>query len=68
MKTKTVGKRKSPKTAAEFHAQGAKLDLEASVVGPFRKRGFVLKARTWEELERWEKDRSLEQARQMRAQ
>lgn len=67
MKTKTVGQRKSPKTPEEFHALGAKLDREAQMVGPPRRRGFVFKARTWEELERWEKERLLEQARQMRA-
>jgi hypothetical protein len=67
VKTKTVGKRRQPKTAEEFHALGAKLDLEAKVIGPPRQRGFVFKARTWEELERWEKNRSMEQARQMRA-
>ncbi|HEX8899429.1 MAG TPA: hypothetical protein VF751_12085 [Chthoniobacterales bacterium] len=68
MKTKSVGKRESPKTPEEFHALGAKLDLEAKVVGPPRRRGFVFKARTWEELERWERNRSMEAARQMRAQ
>ena len=67
MKTKTVGKRKTPKTPEEFHALGAKLDLEAKIVGPEPRRGFVFKARTWEELERWEKNRSMENARQMRA-
>jgi hypothetical protein len=67
MKTKTVGRRRSAKTPEELHALGAKLDLEAKLVGPPRKRGFVFKARTWEELERWEKNRSLEHARQMRA-
>ena len=67
MKTKTVGHRKSPKTPEEFHALGAKLDQDAKVIGPPRRRGFVFKAPSWEELERWEKDRLLEQARQMRA-
>ncbi|CAN5230706.1 hypothetical protein BH20VER2_BH20VER2_13240 [soil metagenome] len=66
MKTKTVGQRKPPATPEEFHALGAKLDLEANIVGPPRPRGFVFKARTWEDLERWETKRALDQARQMR--
>lgn len=67
MKVKTVGNRSKPKTPAEFYALGAKLDLQARVIGPPRKRGFVLKARTWEDLERWEKARSVERAARMRA-
>jgi hypothetical protein len=67
MKTKTVGKRKPPKTPQEFHALGAKLELEAKALERSRARGFVFKARTWEELERWENDRLIEQARRMRA-
>jgi hypothetical protein len=67
MKTKTVGKRPKPKTPAEFYALGAKLELQAKVIGPPPRRGFVFKARTWEDLERWERARSLERARQMRA-
>ena len=67
MKTKTVGKRKPPKTPQEFHALGAKLDLEAKALEGLRARGFVFKVRTWEELERWENDRLMEQARRKRA-
>jgi hypothetical protein len=67
MKTKTVGKRPTAKTPEEFHALGAKLDLEARALDPNRPHGFVLKFRTWEDLERWEKKRLIEQARRMRA-
>jgi hypothetical protein len=67
MKTKTVGKRPSPKTPEEFHALGAKFDLEARTLDPHRPHGFVVKFRTWEDLERWEKNRLIEQARRMRA-
>jgi hypothetical protein len=67
MKTKRVGNRPSPKTPEEFHALGAKLDLEARTLDPHRPRGFVVKFRTWEDLERWEKNRLIEQARRMRA-
>lgn len=67
MKAKTVGKRKSPTTRGEFHALGAKLDLEAETLDPHRSRGFVVRFRTWGHLERWEKNRSIERARRIRA-
>ncbi|HEV2806519.1 MAG TPA: hypothetical protein VGW57_16455 [Chthoniobacterales bacterium] len=67
MKTKIVGQRPSSNTPEEFHALGAKLDLEARALDPDRPRGFVVKFRTWEDLERWEKNRLIEQARRMRA-
>lgn len=66
MKTKIVGSRPPPKTPEEFYALGAKLDLEAKVLDPNRPSGFILKFRTWDDLERWEKNRLLEQARRMR--
>lgn len=65
--TKIVGSRKEPRTPAEFHALGAKLDRELSVVRPFpRKRGFVLKARTWDELAEWEAQRAIQKQRKHR--
>jgi hypothetical protein len=67
MKTKTVGKRPSACTPEEFHALGAKLDLEAKALDPDRPHGFVVKFRTWEDLGRWEKNRLIERARRMRA-
>jgi hypothetical protein len=67
MKTKTVGKRTAPKTPEEFHALGARLDRELESVGPRRERGFVFKARTWDELERWERNRLIARARRQRA-
>jgi hypothetical protein len=67
VKTKTVGKRPLATTAEEFHALGAKLDLEARALDPNRPHGYVVKFRTWEDLDRWEKNRLLEQARRMRA-
>jgi hypothetical protein len=66
MKTKTVGKRRAPKTPEEFHALGARLDRELELVGPQRERGFVFKARTWDELERWERDRRIARAHRQR--
>ena len=66
MKTKTVGTRSAPKTPEEFHALGAKLDLEARLLDPDRPRGFVAKFRTWEDLERWERNRTIERAHRMR--
>ena len=53
MKSKIVGHRKTPKTPQEFHALGAKLDLEAKMLDPQRPRGFIVKFRTWDDLERW---------------
>jgi hypothetical protein len=65
MKTKIVGKRKQLQTPAEFHALGVQLDRELAVVKPFvRKRGFVVKARSWEEMAEWEKRRASEEAQQ----
>jgi hypothetical protein len=67
MKTKTVGARKAPETPEEFHQLGAQLDRELSVVRPFaRKRGFVVKARSWAEMAEWERRRAAEEARQKR--
>jgi hypothetical protein len=63
--SKVVGRRKSPRTPAEFHALGAQLDRELAVVRPFsRKRGFVFKARTWDDLAKWESQRLLKEHRQ----
>jgi hypothetical protein len=63
--SKVVGRRKPPRTPAEFHALGARLDRELSVVRPFvRKRGFVFKARTWNELAHWESQRLVKEHRQ----
>jgi hypothetical protein len=67
MKTKTVGKRTPPKTPEEFHALGAKLDLEARTLDPHRPRSFVVKFRTWEDLERWESSQRIQQAARMHA-
>ena len=62
--TKVVGRRKPPRTPAEFHALGARLDRELAVVSPFtRKHGFVFKARTWDELAKWELQRFIEEHR-----
>ena len=60
--SKVVGRRKAPQTPAEFHALGARLDRELSIVKPFtRKRGFIFKARTWDELAKWESQRLVEE-------
>ena len=58
MKTKTVGKRKQPQTPAEFYALGAQLDREMKALAPCRSRGFVVKFRTWDDLESWERTRT----------
>jgi hypothetical protein len=59
---KVVGRRKALQTPAEFHALGARLDRELSIVKPFtRKRGFIFKARTWDELAKWESPRLVEE-------
>jgi hypothetical protein len=65
MKTsKVVTKRRPPQTPAEFHAVGASLDRELSVVRSFaRKRGFVAKARIWKALADWESRRALAEAK-----
>ena len=65
--SKTVGRRKQPQTPAEFYALGARLDRELAIVKPFRrKRGFVFKARNWDEFAEWESRRSLEEQRHLR--
>jgi len=62
--SKVVGQRKA-RTPAEFHALGARLDRELSVVRPFtRKHGLVFKARTWDELAQWESQRLIKEYRQ----
>jgi hypothetical protein len=65
MKSKVVGHRKTPQTPQEFYALGARLDRELSIVRPFsRNRGFVFKARTWEDLAKWESQRLAKEHRQ----
>jgi hypothetical protein len=56
---KVVSKRKPPQTPAEFHALGAKLDREMQLLRRTPRESFVFKARTWEELERWQAQRLL---------
>jgi hypothetical protein len=59
---KVVGRRKAPRTPTEFHALGARLDRELSIVKPFtRKRGLIFKAHTWDELAKWESQRLVEE-------
>jgi len=63
---KVVGRRRMPRTPAEFHALGARLDRELLIVKPFvRKRGFVFKARSWDDLARWESQRRIEEHRRL---
>jgi hypothetical protein len=65
--TKVVGHRKAPKTPAEFYALGAQLDREAKLLSPSpRGRGFVFKAKTWDELQRWEDERARARHRKLR--
>ena len=63
---KTVGKRKRPQTPAEFHALGAILDREVKSLRSSARECFVFKARTWDELERFQAQRLLERQRAAR--
>jgi hypothetical protein len=63
---KTVGKRKGPQTPAEFHALGAILDAEINSLRSSARERFVFKARTWDELERWQAQRLLVRQREVR--
>lgn len=64
---KTVGKRKRPQTPAEFHALGATLDREIKLLRSSPRERFIFKARTWEDLERWQAQRLLARQRATRA-
>jgi hypothetical protein len=55
--TKTVGKRRHPRTPADFHALGAILDREIEALRTGPRESFVFKARTWDELERFQTER-----------
>jgi hypothetical protein len=66
VKTKTVGKRKQPKTPAEFYALGAILDREIESLRSSPREHFVFKARTWDELERFQAQRLLARQRTAR--
>jgi hypothetical protein len=55
---KVVGRRKPPQTPEEFHGMGSRLDREIDALRPApRPRGFVFKARTWEDFARWQASR-----------
>ena len=63
---RVIGQRKEPKTPEEFYALGEQLDREAKVLAPFpRNRGFVFKARTWDDLKRFEDERARARCRQV---
>ena len=54
--TKVVGKRRRAADPASCHRRALALMREAEKICPFpRPRGFVFKARTWEEYEAWKK-------------
>lgn len=63
---KTVGKRKPPQTPAEFHALGAILDGEIESLRSSPRDCFIFKARTWDELERFQTQRLLARRRAAR--
>ena len=63
---KTVGKRKPPQTPAEFHALGATLDSEIESLRSTPRERFIFKARTWDELERFQAQRLLARPRAAR--
>ena len=56
---KTVGNRKRPQTPAEFHALGATLDREVELLRSSPRERFVFKARTWDDLDRFQAQRLL---------
>jgi hypothetical protein len=52
-KIKKVGHRRPPETPAERLARSHQLELEVDRLNPWpRPRGFVLKAKTWEDYEK----------------
>lgn len=54
VKTKIVGRIRLPGTPAENVLRAAKLEREVQLLNPFpRPRGFVFKAKTWDEWEAW---------------
>jgi hypothetical protein len=63
---KTVGKRKRPQTPAEFHALGEVLDREIESLRSSPRERFVFKARTWDDLERFQAQRLLVRQRTAR--
>jgi hypothetical protein len=65
---KTVGKRNPPQTPAEFHALGAKLDCEIESLRVTPRERFIFKARTWDELERFQAQRLQARSRATRQQ
>ena len=56
--SKIVGtRRRQPATPAEYVARAVILQRQVEVMNPFPKpRGFVFKARTWEDFERWRRE------------
>ncbi len=54
-KMKIVGRRlRQPGTPAENYARAVVLQRQADLLNPFPKpRGFIYRARTWEDLTRW---------------
>ena len=52
---KVVGKRRQrPETPAQYQARALILQRQVEEMNPFpRPRGFVFKARTWEEFQQW---------------
>ena len=57
--TKVVGKRQPPRTPQECHALAVKMYRAAIAMSPYpRPRGFVFKARTREEWERWRREQT----------
>ena len=63
---KIVSRRKPPRTPEEFHALGAALDREMELLRTHPRERFVFKARTWDELERWQAQRLRARHRQPR--
>lgn len=63
---KTVGTRNRPQTPAEFNALGTTLDAEIESLRSSARERFVFKARTWDELERFQAQRLLARQRAAR--
>lgn len=55
---KVVGGRKNmAQTAVDYYRRGQRLNAQMNRLNPYpRPRGFVYKARSWEEYERWRRE------------
>ena len=58
-KTKVVGKRKAPETAAEFLAIAERMNAEMALLIPEKRpRGFVMKFKTHDDYQKWKSEQA----------